>query len=82
MGQQEKLLARVLSGTSDANINFKQLCRLLQHLGFRERVSGSHHNFAMRGVRERINLQEEGSHAKAYHVEQVRDVIQKYGLTL
>jgi hypothetical protein len=41
--QQDKLLAKILSGTSDANIPFEKLCQLLINLGFDERIRGSHH---------------------------------------
>jgi len=44
MGKHEKLLIQVLSGTSDTNIPFDGLCGLLKHLGFDERIRGSHHN--------------------------------------
>ena len=47
----------------------------LLRLGFVERVRGSHHIFRKEGVRERINLQRDGSHAKPYQVRQVRQVV-------
>ncbi len=80
MGRYDKLVARVLRGTSDANISFDDLCQLLSHLGFDERVRGSHHIFRRAGIEERINLQRDGSKAKPYQVKQVRAVIVKYGL--
>jgi predicted RNA binding protein YcfA (HicA-like mRNA interferase family) len=42
MGKTEKILESVLRGTSDANISFKDLCKLLKTLGFTERVRGDH----------------------------------------
>ena len=48
--------------------------------GFVERVRGSHHIFRKDGVRERINLQRDGSQAKPYQVRQIRQVILRYGL--
>lgn len=80
MGGHEELRLRVLQGRSDANINFEELLHLLQWLGFEERIRGSHHIFRKDGVRELINLQEEGSKAKVYQVRQVRRVILRYGL--
>lgn len=50
MGKHEKLLVQILRGTSDANISFDGLCQLLRHLGFDERVRGSHHIFTKEGV--------------------------------
>ena len=49
-------------------------------MGFVERVRGSHHIFRKEGVRERITLQRDGSHAKPYQVRQVRQVVVKYRL--
>jgi hypothetical protein len=80
MGKYEKLLIRILSGTSDANIQFEDLCNLLKHLGFDMRVKGSHHMFRKEAVIEKINLQREGNMAKPYQVRQVRNVIVKYKL--
>ncbi len=60
---KEKILRRVLSGTSDANIRFDDLCHLLGSFGFEMRVRGSHHIFRKAGVEEKINLQREGSDA-------------------
>jgi uncharacterized membrane protein (DUF2068 family) len=80
MGKHDKLVFQILRGLSDANIAFDDLVGLLKHLGFDMRVSGSHHMFRKAGVTEKINLQKQGSKAKAYQVRQVRDVIQKYRL--
>ncbi len=80
MSKIEKLLFQVLRGTSDANIVFKDLCHLLLSLGFEERTKGSHHNFRMTGVEDKINLQKDGNKAKPYQVRQVRNVILKYKL--
>jgi hypothetical protein len=56
MGKHGKLLAKVLQGTSDANISFAGLCRLLKVFGFGERIRGSHHIFTKDGVEEILNL--------------------------
>jgi HicA toxin of bacterial toxin-antitoxin, len=77
MPRQEKLLEQILRGTSDANINFTELCALLIKLGFDERIRGSHHIFTRENVVEIINLQSKGAKAKAYQVKQVRNVILK-----
>jgi hypothetical protein len=57
-GKYYKLLSRILKGASDASIRFDDLCKLLQHLGFEERIRGSHHIFRKQGVEEKINLQQ------------------------
>ena len=80
MGKHEKLRLKVLSGSSDASIQFENLCSLLKHLGFDMRIRGSHHVFRREGVMEKINLQREGNMAKPYQVKQVRNVLVKYKL--
>jgi hypothetical protein len=75
-----KTLEQVLRGTADANIAFADLCGLLRHLGFDERIRGSHHIFTREDIAEILNLQPNGSKAKPYQVRQVRDVILRYGL--
>ena len=75
-----KTLDRVLRGTSDASLRFDDVCRLLERLGFAERVRGDHHIFTHDSVEEILNLQPRGPLAKAYQVKQVREVIVKYGL--
>lgn len=80
MTRHEKLLTRVLQGSSDANIPFSKLCELLDWLKFDVRIRGSHHIFTKDGVHEILNLQPKGEEAKPYQVKQVRQVILKYGL--
>lgn len=60
MSKQDKLLDKLLRGTSDANIPFEGLCHLLRRLGFAVRVRGSHHIFSRDGVEEILNLQPRG----------------------
>jgi len=80
MGKFSKLKAKILAGGSDANVEFSALRQLLLRLGFNERVKGSHHLFTRNGMAEILNLQLKGSHAKAYQVKQVRDILVKYRL--
>ena len=76
----EKTLLQVLRGTSDANIRFGELTKLLYGLGFTERIRGSHHIFKRDDIEEIVTLQPQGSKAKPYQVKQVRQLILKYGL--
>lgn len=80
MAKYDDLLARILRGTSDANIAFNDLRQLLRRLGFEERIRGSHHVFRKASVEEKINLQREGSKAKVYQVRQVRTTILRHKL--
>jgi hypothetical protein len=80
VAKYDKLLDRILRGTSDANIAFENLRYLLKRLGFAERIRGDHYIFSKDGVEEILNLQPKGAQAKPYQVKQVRGVIVKYRL--
>jgi hypothetical protein len=80
MGSRDKALEAVLRGTSDANIGFSELCRLLKGLGFNERIRGSHHIFTRQDIEEILNLQPKQGKARPYQVKQVRNLIVKYRL--
>lgn len=80
MSQHEKVLLKILRGTSDKNVGFDELVNLLGQLGFQVRVKGSHPVFYRAGVEEIINLQPAGKQAKSYQVRQVRELILKYKL--
>ena len=64
-----------MSGKSDKNIDFSQLCGLLESLGFTERIVGGHHVFTIAGLERPVDLQPNGKHAKAYQVRQIRDIL-------
>ena len=80
MGKYDKLIDKILRGTSDANIPFDDLRDMLIRLGFDERIRGSHHVYRKEGVEEKLNLQKDDSKAKPYQVRQVRFIIIKYHL--
>ena len=80
MSKYEKVLLKILRGSSDNNMPFSDLCYLLEYLGFQNRVKGSHHIFFKDGIEEILNLQPKNSKAKPYQVRQARDVILKYKL--
>jgi predicted RNA binding protein YcfA (HicA-like mRNA interferase family) len=75
-----KTIAQIIWKRADANIRFDELRGALRHLGFAERIRGSHHSFSRPGVEQLINLQRDGSHAKAYQVRQVRAILLQHGL--
>ena len=52
-----KFREKILSGDSEANIHFDELCRFLLSLGFDRRIRGDHHIFTKDGVAEILNLQ-------------------------
>lgn len=81
MGRQQKRLARIVAGRSDATVRFDDVRSLLRAAGFRERIQGSHHIFERPGISRLINLQRQGSSAKTYQVRQVRRILIEYGLT-
>ena len=80
MHRYEKLILQILRGTSDANIAFSDLLKILIHFGFEMRIKGSHHIFRKNGIEEKPNLQKEGNKAKPYQVRQVRNIMLKYKL--
>jgi len=80
MTKFEKLIQKILSGSSDKNIYFEDLRKLLLFFGFTERIKGSHHIYYKTGVDEIINLQPLNGKAKAYQVKQVRVILTKYKL--
>lgn len=81
MTQRNKLISKILTGTSDSNIAFDELCGLLKSLDFEKRIKGSHHIFYKTGVDEILNIQPNGAKAKDYQVKQVREIIVKYKLS-
>jgi len=80
MGKYDKLLHKVLSGTSDSNIRFSELCQLLCRLDFIERINGDHHILTKDGINEIINIQPKKGKSKPYQVKQIRNLILKYKL--
>jgi hypothetical protein len=82
MTKHDTLLARILHGEGLANVDFHELRALLGHLGFQERMRGSHHIFSRPGIPELLNLQRDGAKAKVYQVRQVRALVLRHGLHL
>lgn len=80
MSRFEKIMLKILTGRNDKNIEFDELCGLLQRLEFVERVRGDHHIFTREDVIEIINIQPQGKLAKPYQVKQVRNLIVRYKL--
>ena len=50
MGKYQKLLIKILNGTSDGNISFLELRKLLSRLNFDERIKGDHHIFSRKDI--------------------------------
>ena len=80
MGQREKFIIKILSGASDNNINFTEMCNLLESFGFSLRIKGDHHIFSRIDVEEIINIQPKNGKTKMYQVKQIRNIIIKYKL--
>lgn len=80
MGKFEKLLIKLLRGSSDGNFSFEELRNLILNLGFDERISSSHHIYTKDGIDEIINIQPKQGKAKPYQVKQVRNLVIKYKL--
>ena len=80
MSRHDKFLLRIMRGQADADIQFGDLCALLERLGFQVRVRGDHHIFTKDGIVEIINLQPLGAKAKPYQVKQVRNILRAHNL--
>ena len=80
MGKADKVLETVLRGTSDANISFRDLCKLRKERAFTETVRGDHFIYTKSEIQEILNVQPLGALAKASQVKQVRNVIARYKL--
>ena len=78
MGKYSRLWIKIVSGRSDGNISFSDLCQLLLHLAFEERIKGDHHIFSRDDVEEIINIQPYKNKAKPYQVRQIRNILIKY----
>ncbi len=81
MARFERLVQRILAGVADRNLDFGELCFVLDRLGFSSRIRGGHHIYYRDGVDEILNLQSKNGKAKPYQVKQVRNVVVKYGLS-
>lgn len=81
MGRRRKHYDKIVGGGADASIPFDRTRTLLKHLGFEERISGSHHVFKRADIAERVVVQptREGK-CKPYQVAQMREVLVKYNL--
>jgi hypothetical protein len=83
MASLRKTFDLILSGRSDQNVRFAELCRVLAALKFNRRITGGHHIFSRDDVEEIINLQPlPGGKAKAYQVKQIRQLITQYGFSI
>jgi predicted RNA binding protein YcfA (HicA-like mRNA interferase family) len=83
MSKAEKLAAKILSGRSDQNFSFDDLCYILDRAGFQLRPGkGSHRIYYKEGVVEIINVQPRNRKAKPYQVKQVRELLLKYKIDI
>lgn len=81
MTQKDKLIGKILAGTSDTNIGFNDLTRLLDSFNFSCRIKGDHHIYYKEGIEEIINIQPlSNNKAKPYQVKQIRLLVLKYKL--
>ena len=71
-----KIYDAVVGGVSDNNIKYTDLQNLIIDLGFEfRRQKGSHMMYHHKKVNAFMNIQKDGNKAKAYQVEQLRDII-------
>ena len=78
----ERLLERIGEGKYQ-NVAFRDLCRLVEAVGFSlDRTEGSHFVFVHPRVPRSLPLQALRGKAKDYQVRQVRQLIERYNLEL
>lgn len=82
MAKVKKIYLKVISGLSDSNIRFQEIQSLLSTLGFDVRIKGDHHIYTKENIDEIFNLQPKSGKAKNYQIKQIREIIQKYQLTI
>ena len=83
MGRAKKLAAKILSGKSDKNFAFVDLCYILERAGFQSRSGkGSHRIYYKEEVVEIVNVQPRNGKAKPYQVKQVRELFLKYKIEI
>jgi predicted RNA binding protein YcfA (HicA-like mRNA interferase family) len=83
MSKAEKLAAKILSGRSEKNFAFDDLCYVLERAGFQLRSGrGSHRIYYRDGIVEIVNIQPRNGKAKPYQVKQVRELLLKYKIDI
>jgi len=79
--RKQKLLERARN--QPANLRFGDLCKLAEAFDFAHRGGkGSHRFYVHSRVTEALNFQPIHGKAKPYQVEQLLDLVEKYGLEL
>jgi len=77
----KKILSKILQGNK--NIRFNEMTSLVKAYGFcLSRVSGSHHIFISRQVKEIVNIQNVGGKVKPYQVKQFLVLVERYNLKM
>ena len=74
----KKVYESVISGKSDNNIKYTDFQSLIIGLGFEfVRQNGSHEIYSNKKIQKSMNIQNDGSKAKAYQVRQVLEAIRR-----
>ena len=77
----KKTYESIISGKSDNDIKYLDFESLILDLGFKfKRKKGSHTMYYHKEINAFLNIQKDGSKAKAYQVRQLRDIINKHDL--
>ena len=82
MSKVTKTLDRLLRGSADANVGFDDLRALLRHLGFTERIRGSHHIFKHPDFPRQLNLQRIKGQVKPYQIRQFLAITEEFNLPM
>ena len=81
--QPKKTYNKIMEGNSDNNIGFNDLQNLLNYLGFEHKsTKGDHFIYYYKTLPDIINIQPNGSKAKAYQVKQIRNFLKSNNITI
>jgi hypothetical protein len=79
---RRRLLARITGGATP-HVGFGDSVDLIEGFGFDLRhVRGSHHIFRHSKLPDWLNLQDDRGQAKPYRLQQLLDLVERYGLKL
>jgi predicted RNA binding protein YcfA (HicA-like mRNA interferase family) len=82
MAKPDKLVQGLLAGHFQ-NVAFNDIKKLLKAYGFvLERITGSHHIFTHKMVKDIVNIQNVKGKAKPYQIRQILRIIEKYNLQM
>ncbi len=75
MSKFQKLVEKVLEGR---NVSYEDAEKILEHLGFKKRVRGSHHVFSKDNYIKNVSIKKR-SQLLSYQVNDLKEVLREHG---